>query len=146
MNNTDNSVIRVLIADDHLTFVEGMSTLLAKTTDLECIGIAIDGNEAVALSLELKPDVVVMDVCMPKINGIEATKRIKSDLPNTMILMLSAYGYEPYVLSAMEAGATGYLLKNVSLRELMNAIRSLSVGETVLDNQGAPEGNSFLAG
>jgi DNA-binding NarL/FixJ family response regulator len=87
----------------------------------------------VRIAEEFKPDVVVIDVAMPGLNGIEATRRIKAKLPNTSVLVLSAYGYHPYVLSALEAGAGGYLLKNVPLRELMNAIRAVRVGEAVLD-------------
>ncbi len=125
--------IRVLIADDHPTFAQGLSRLLDDQPDLEAVGIAADGEEAVRLARELKPDVVVIDISMPKLNGIKATKQIKSELPNTIVLVLSAYGYHPYVLSALEAGAGGYLLKNVPLRELLNAIRALRAGETVLD-------------
>lgn len=127
--------IRVLIVDDHPTFAQGLSRLLKEQPDFEPVGIATDGEEAVKLTHDLKPDVVVMDISMPKLNGIEATKRIKKELPNTMLLVLSAFGYHPYVLSALEAGAAGYLLKNVPMRELMNAIRSLYVGEMVLDQK-----------
>jgi NarL family two-component system response regulator LiaR len=134
-NLADKMPIRVLIVDDHPTFAQGLSRLLAEQSDLEPIGIAADGEEAVRLAHDLKPDVVVMDVSMPKLNGIEATKKIKKELPNTIVLVLSAYGYHPYVLSALEAGAAGYLLKSVPMRELMNAIRALCVGEAVLDQK-----------
>jgi DNA-binding NarL/FixJ family response regulator len=107
--------------------------LLADQPDLIAVGSASDGEEAVRLALELKPDVVVMDVSMPKLNGIEATRQIKAKLPDTSVLVLSAYGYHPYVLAALEAGAGGYLLKNVPLRELLNAIRAVRLGEAVLD-------------
>jgi len=126
--------IRVLIADDHPPFSEGLTRLLADEADLEPVGIASDGKEAVRLAGELKPDVVVMDVTMPELNGIEATRRIKADLPNTSVLVLSAYGYYPYALSALDAGAAGYLLKNVPLRELISAIRAVRRGEAVLDS------------
>jgi DNA-binding NarL/FixJ family response regulator len=125
--------IRVLIADDHPTFAQGLSRLLNEQPDLEAVGIAADGEEAVEMARNLKPDVVVIDISMPKLNGIKATKQIKGELPDTIVLVLSAYGYHPYVLSALEAGAGGYLLKNVPLRELLNAIRALRAGETVLD-------------
>ena len=127
--------IRVLIVDDHPTFAQGLSRLLKDQPDLEPVGIAADGEEALRLANDLKPDVVVMDISMPKLNGLEATRQIKRELPNTIVLALSAYGYHPYVLSALEAGAAGYLLKSVPMRELMNAIRSLCVGETVLDQK-----------
>jgi DNA-binding NarL/FixJ family response regulator len=125
--------IRVLIADDHPTFTQGLSRLLDEQPDLETVGVAADGEEAVKLARELKPDVVVMDISMPKLNGIKATRQIKTELPDTIVLVLSAYGYHPYVLSALEAGAGGYLLKNVPLRELLNAIRAIRAGETILD-------------
>jgi len=130
----EKKTIRVLIVDDHPPFSEGLRRLLADETDLEPIGIASDGREAVRLASELKPDVVVMDVTMPELNGIEATRCIKADLPNTSVLVLSAYGYYPYALSALDAGAAGYLLKNVPLRELISAIRAVRRGEAVLDS------------
>ncbi len=126
---------RILIADDHPPFAYGLSKLLTEQPDMEPVGIASDGEEAVKLANELKPDVVVMDISMPRLNGIEATRRIKEELPQTAVLTLSAYGYHPYVLSALEAGAAGYLLKNVPMRELLNAIRALCAGETVLDQK-----------
>jgi DNA-binding NarL/FixJ family response regulator len=130
---TGQKNIRVLIADDHPPFTTGVMRLLADQPDLIAVGSASDGEEAVRLALELKPDVVVMDVSMPKLNGIEATRQIKAQLPDTSVLVLSAYGYHPYVLAALEAGAGGYLLKNVPLRELLNAIRAVRLGEAVLD-------------
>lgn len=132
---TDNAPIKVLVVDDHPTFAQGLSHLLDEESDLEPVGIATNGEEAIEMAHDLKPDVVVMDVSMPKLNGIEATKQIKKDLPNVIVLALSAYGYHPYVLSALEAGAAGYLLKSVPMRELMNAIRGLCVGETILDQK-----------
>lgn len=125
--------ITILMADDHPPFTQGLVRLLEEQPDLVSAGVASDGEEAVRLATELKPDVVLMDVAMPQMNGIEATKQIKKELPNTSVLVLSAYGYHPYVLSALEAGAGGYLLKNTSLRELMNAIRAVREGEAVLD-------------
>lgn len=133
LGNPKQEVTRVLIVDDHPPFAEGLSRLLTEQPDLVPVGIASDGEEAVRLAQQLKPDVVVMDIAMPKLNGIEATRRIKRDLPNVAVLLLSAYGYYPYVLSALEAGGAGYLLKNVPLRELMNTIRAIQVGETVFD-------------
>ena len=125
--------IRVLIADDHPSFREGLLRLLEEEEDLEVVAQAGDGEEAVRLATELLPDVAIIDIAMPKLNGIEATRQTKAACPNTAILILSAYGYEPYVLSAIEAGAAGYLLKNVRVRELVAAIRALHAGETVLD-------------
>jgi len=135
MELATNAPIRVIIVDDHPTFAQGLSRLMDEEPDLEPVGIATNGEDAVKMAHDLKPDVVVMDVSMPKLNGIEATKQIKRDLPNIIVLALSAYGYHPYVLSALEAGAAGYLLKSVPMRELMNAIRGLCVGETILDQK-----------
>jgi NarL family two-component system response regulator LiaR len=125
--------LRVLIADDHPSFCEGLQKLMLEEGDIEPVGIASNGEEAVRLTDKLLPDVVVMDITMPKLNGIEATRRIKKAHPTIAILALSAYGYGAYVFSALEAGAGGYLLKNVPLRELLNAIREVRVGEAILD-------------
>jgi len=127
------SKVKVIIADDQPTFSEGLQSLLRGEDDMEPMGIASNDEEAVALVEELRPDVVIMDISMPKLNGIEATRRIKQLLPTVAVLVLSAYGYSPYVFSALEAGAAGYLLKDVPLREVLNAIRAVSIGEAVLD-------------
>jgi NarL family two-component system response regulator LiaR len=124
-------MIRIIIADDHPAFVQGFARLLNEQSDLQVIGTAGNGEEAVTLAKEFKPDVIVMDIAMPILNGIEATRRIKESMPTTAVLILSAYGYYPYVQSALEAGAGGYLLKNTPLRELMNAVRALPEGEAV---------------
>jgi NarL family two-component system response regulator LiaR len=124
---------KVLIADDHVTFSEGLQKALSDEPDMEVVGVALNGQEAVELCEQLTPDVVIMDISMPVLNGIEATKRIKQMLPTTAVLVLSAYGYTPYVFSVLEAGAAGYLLKNVRLKELVNAIKALRIGETVFD-------------
>ena len=101
------------------------------------VGQAADGEEAVKLANELRPDVAVIDVAMPKLSGIEATKQIKANCPDTAVLIVSAYNNEPYVISAIEGGAAGYLLKNVRVRELSAAIRALHEGEMVLDSSAA---------
>jgi len=127
------SQTRVIIADDHATFAEGLQRALSDDEDIEVVGIACNGLEAVQLSKEKKPEVIVMDIAMPEMNGIEATRQIKKILPSSSILVLSGYGYTPYVFSVLEAGAAGYLLKNVHLKEVANAIKSLRSGETVFD-------------
>jgi len=127
------SKTRVIIADDHATFAESLQRALDDDEDIEVVGIACNGLEAVQLSKEKKPEVVVMDIAMPEMNGIEATRQIKKILPSSSILVLSGYGYTPYVFSVLEAGAAGYLLKNVHLKEVVNAIKSLRSGETVFD-------------
>jgi len=125
--------IKVLLADDHRAFCEGLSRLLEEESDLEIVGVAGDGEEAVRLSADLLPDVAIVDVAMPKLNGIEAIKQIKAVSPKTAVIVLSAYGYESYVLPSIEAGAAAYLLKTVGVREIAGAIRAVQVGQTVLD-------------
>ena len=129
--------IRILIADDHPAFREGLCRLLEGEEDLECVCKPSDGEEAVSLAKELLPDVAIIDVAMPKLNGIEAAKQIKAACPNTAILMVSAFGYESYILASLRAGAAGYLLKTTPLRELTNAIRSVHTGEAVFDLKAA---------
>lgn len=125
--------IKVLLADDHRAFCEGLSRLLEEESDLEIVGVAGDGEEAVRLSEKLLPDVAIVDVAMPKLNGIEAIKQVKAVSPKTAVIVLSAYGYESYVLPAIEAGAAAYLLKTVGVREIAGAIRAVRAGQTVLD-------------
>ncbi|MBM3926215.1 MAG: response regulator transcription factor [SAR202 cluster bacterium] len=125
--------IRVLVVDDHPPFAHGLSSLLEEEPDFDPLGIATNGQEAIDMAARLSPDVVVMDISMPGVNGIEATRAIKKALPSTAILALSAYGYYQYVMSALEAGAGGYLLKSVPLKQLLNAIRAIKAGEAVLE-------------
>jgi len=127
----------VLLADDHPAFREGLSRLLSEQDDLVIVGEAADGEEAVKLANELKPDVAVIDVAMPKFNGIEATKRIKKTCPDMAILIVSAYDDEQYVISAIEAGAAGYLLKSIRVRELGAAIRAVHNDEMIFDSSAA---------
>ncbi len=124
--------IRVLVADDHPVFREGLVSLLIQEEDIEVIAQASNGVEAVEKAHQLSPDVAVLDVSMPELNGIETTKKIKAASPTTAILVLTAYDYDSYVLGAIEAGAAGYLLKSVRVRDLVRAIRALHSGETVL--------------
>lgn len=126
------NIIRVLLVDDHVVVRQGTRQLLDHEQDIEVIGEAGDGEEAVCLACELKPDVVVMDVAMPKLSGIEATKQIKELLPSTIVLVLTSYDYDEYILSLLEAGAAGYLLKDVSGDDLISAIRAVYSGEPVL--------------
>jgi two-component system, NarL family, response regulator LiaR len=137
--------IRVLIADDHPVFREGLCYFLTKEEDLDVIARAEDGAEAVALAKDLRPDVAILDIAMPKIDGIEAAKQIKSACPNTAILMLSAYGYDSYILAALRAGAAGYLLKNAPINDLIGAIRLAYAGEAVLDLKAVDKVLRYLA-
>ena len=124
---------RILIADDHAVLREGMRNLLEGEKDFDLVGEACDGEEAVKLATELKPDLVVMDIVMPKLNGVEATKIIKQQSPSTALLILTAYSDIHYIVGLLEAGACGYLLKNARGNELIKAIRAVRAGESVLD-------------
>ena len=126
------SAITVLLADDHVLVREGTRQLLEREDDLQIIGEAGDGEEAVRLAAAHQPNVALVDIAMPKLNGIEATKQIKEISPATAVLILSAYDDDPYVFALLEAGAAGYLLKNVRGRDLVEAIRSVHAGESVL--------------
>jgi NarL family two-component system response regulator LiaR len=124
--------IKVVIADDHVLFREGTRNLIEREKDLEVIGEAGDGEEAIRLVTQLHPHVALIDIAMPKVNGIEVTRQIKAQCPATAALILTAYDDDPYVFALLEAGAAGYLLKNVSGKELVNAIRAVHDGEAVL--------------
>jgi len=124
--------ISVLLADDHVLVRQGTRELLEREGDLEVVGEAGDGEEAVALAVDLRPDVVIMDIAMPKLSGIEATRRIKSAQPDSAVLILSAYDDDQYVFALLEAGAAGYLLKDVPAQELVEAIRAVHAGESIL--------------
>jgi NarL family two-component system response regulator LiaR len=124
--------IRVIVADDHAIVRDGTRRVLESEKDIEVVGEASDGEEAVSQTTKLRPDVVIMDIAMPKLNGIEATKQIKALVPATAVLILTAYDNDQYVFSLLQAGAAGYLLKNVRDYELVEAIRSVHSGESVL--------------
>jgi NarL family two-component system response regulator LiaR len=124
--------IRILIADDHAVVREGTRQFLEREEDLEVVGEAADGEEAIRLVGRLSPDVAIMDISMPNVDGIEATRQIKAKYPKVAVLILSAYDDDQFVFSLLEAGAAGYLLKSVRGNELVNAIREVSAGESVL--------------
>lgn len=126
------STIQILIADDHAVVREGTRQILEQEPDLKVVAEAGDGEEAVRLAGNFKPDVAIMDVAMPKLDGIEATKQIKALYPTTAVLILSAYDDDQFVFSLLEAGAAGYLLKSVRSRELIDAVRAVYAGESVL--------------
>lgn len=128
--------IRVLVADDHVLVREGIRQLLEREKDIDCVALAEDGEEAVKLTQEFLPDVAIIDVAMPKMNGIEVVRRIKEFYPHTAILVLSAYKYDHYVVACIGSGADGYLLKeNLPGGRLADAVRMVYTGESVFDHQ-----------
>lgn len=127
----------VLIADDQALFRSGLKELLKEEDDLEVVGEAADGAEAVRLVTDLKPDVIIMDVVMPGMNGIEAAKQIKETVPTSNILMLSAYNYDSYVIASMHAKVSGFLYKGIDINQLISAIKNIKMGKHVLDQNAA---------
>ena len=125
----EDSRIRVLVADDHAGFRQGLVALLASELGVEVVGEAEDGREAVALAVGLSPDVVLMDLQMPGLNGIEATRAVLAGAPHVGVLVLTMFEDDDSVVSAMRAGARGYVLKSASPSEVMDILRSVAGGE-----------------
>jgi DNA-binding NarL/FixJ family response regulator len=130
---TPTGRIRILLVDDHTLLRQGLRAILEQEKDLEIVGEAADGGEALRRVTKLKPDVVVVDISMPKVNGIEATRRILAARPKTRIVALSMHDGEDYVEQILRAGATGYVLKDAPARDLVAAIRAASAGGVHLD-------------
>ncbi len=124
--------VRVLLADDHAIVRQGLAALLASQRGIEVVGEAADGREAVAAAARLRPHVVVMDLGMPGLNGVDATRQIRRESPETAVLVLSMHASEEHVRPAIRAGATGYLLKGSGLSDLVAAIRAVAAGEGFL--------------
>lgn len=124
--------IKILIADDHAVVREGTRQILDSEPDLEVVAEAADGEEAIRLTGSSEPNVAIIDIAMPRVDGIEATKQIKALYPAVAILILTAYDDDQFIFSLLEAGAAGYLLKNVRGHELINAVRAVYNGESVL--------------
>lgn len=124
--------IRILIADDHAVVREGTRQILDREADMRVVAQAADGQEAIDLAVKEQPRVAVLDISMPGVNGIEATRKIKELLPSTAVLVFTAYDYDEYVFAILEAGAAGYLLKNSRGSELIEAVRRVAAGESVL--------------
>ena len=125
--------VRVLLAEDHAVVREGTRQIIEADASIEVVGEASDGAEVVELALRLRPDVVLLDLNMPVINGIEATRRIVTESPSARILILSAYDDEDYVSAALDAGASGYLLKSAHGHEVVAAILAVAEGQVVMD-------------
>lgn len=129
------SPIRVLLADDHVLVREGTRELLERAGDIQVVAEADDGQQAARLAAELRPDVAILDAAMPGQNGVETTAQIKARAPGTAVLVLSAYDSDAYVFAALEAGATGYLLKQCRADELIQAVRTVHAGGSALHPQ-----------
>ena len=120
------------MADDHKLFIDALGSLLDRRRDMEVVGAARDGISAVTLARDLKPDVVLMDVSMPRLNGIEAARRITAERSSVRVVMLSMHADRRYVVEAIRAGASGYLLKDSAQEELLEAIRQVASGQIYL--------------
>ena len=130
-------MIRVVLADDHAVVRRGLAGLIESTEDLEVVGVARDGNEAVALVREHRPDVAVMDLQMPVLDGVEATRAIVGEAIDTEVLVLTSFSDHARIDAALEAGAVGYLLKDAEPEALLDGIRAVARGESPLDPRAA---------
>ncbi len=126
------SKIRVMLVDDHALFREGMRALLQSSSDIEIVGEATNGKEAIEKVSQLSPEVVLMDIAMPVMGGVEATRRIRKDNPEIGVLVLTQYEDSEYILSMLKAGAKGYIAKTATAAELVAAIRAVHKGESFL--------------
>jgi DNA-binding NarL/FixJ family response regulator len=124
--------VRLLISDDHPVVRAGLKGMLAGEPDFDVVGEATDGLETLEFAERLKPDVVLMDLRMPRMDGVHATRHVRDKLPNTRVLILTTYETDADIVKALEAGATGYLLKDTSSEDLFRAIRAAAAGESAL--------------
>ncbi len=124
--------IKVLLADDQAILADGIKSVLSTSPEIEVVGIAHDGFEAVELTKKLLPDVVLMDIRMPNMNGVIATSEIKRDLPDVKVLVLTTFDDSDYILGAINNGASGYLLKDTSSAALIDAVKNAYAGDTIL--------------
>lgn len=127
--------VRILLVDDHKMFRQGLCTMLKEQPDMDVIGEAEDGATAIRLARELKPDFIVMDVDMPGMNGIDATRRILPEMPNIKLVALSTYLKKAFIIEMLKAGASGYILKEQAFDELIEAIKTVISGETYLSTK-----------
>ena len=131
--STSKTKIRVLLADDHHIVRQGIRQLLESAKDIQVIAEAGDGEEAQCLIEQLKPDVAVLDIQMPKASGIEVTRWLRTHLPEVGVLILTAYDDDPYVMAVLQAGANGYVLKTATMEDLIQAVRDVYEGKSALD-------------
>jgi len=140
-------MIRVIIADDHRLVVESLRRVLDSEQDITCVGVANNGIEAIRIARDLQPDVAILDVDMPDMDGIETTRRIKADFPQVAVLVLTAYDYEEYIIACLEAGADGFVLKaNLPCDGLVNAVRTVNMGRAVFDQDAINTLRKFALG
>ncbi len=135
MSNDEGEIIRVAVVDDQRLFTKGLSGLVDMLAGVEVVGVAYDGEQAVALCREQEPDVVLMDISMPKMDGISAAREIKDLLPQVAIIILTGHEEDEHVFEGIKAGAQGYLLKDAEPEDLSRAIRTVHAGDTII----APE-------
>jgi len=126
-------VIRVVLADDHAVVRKGIHDFLEEEEDIQVVAEATNGEEAVALTVAHRPDVAVLDIQMPQLTGIEAARQIKAKTPEVRILVLTAYDDDPYIFAMLQAGASGYVLKNAPADELTRAVRTVAAGGSAMD-------------
>lgn len=132
MNSNLSSKIRVVLVDDHTVVRKGIREFLEEDPAIQVVGEAGDGEGGISLVARDNPDVAVFDIQMPTLNGLDATRRVRKEYPHTRVLILSAYDDDPYIFAALQAGASGYLLKTAGSDELITAVHALMAGETAL--------------
>jgi DNA-binding NarL/FixJ family response regulator len=142
----ETRTIRVVLADDHAVVRKGIHDFLEEAGDIQVVAEATTGTEAVAVTLEQQPDVTVLDIQMPEMSGVEAARQIKAQAPDVQVLVLTAYDDDPYIFAMLQAGASGYVLKNASSEELVRAVRAVARGESALDPTVTAKVMSQLAG
>lgn len=132
MKTDKKKSIRVVLADDHAVVRKGVREFLEEDPAIRVVGEANDGEEALALAARERPDIALLDIQMPRLNGLETTRRLKKEFPNVRVLIVTAYDDDPYIFAALQAGASGYLLKSSSSDELIHAVHAIAEGETAL--------------
>lgn len=137
MNVESRNKLRVLVADDHTIVRQGVISLLEESGEVTVIAEAADGMEAVEKAMETRPDIAILDLTMPRLNGLEAVRRIHDQLPDTRILVLTVHEEDEYVIPIVRAGASGYLVKDAAVKELMSAVRALQRGQAYFGPQAA---------